>query len=130
MQERFDIILTEGFNIPRDNDALQATIDNLFKPGMQPYNLLLEALTEENRDKFGSSKFDALTFEVKRFDAVTLNGRIRVNYRLQLTFSCSAIVNDLNNQHSYWNLEIDPTLNTAHFEGEEYGDLRSTANEF
>lgn len=130
MQEKFDIALPGNFVLPQDNDSLQLAVESLFTPGSQPYNLLLEALTEENRDKFGSSKFDALTFEVKRFDPVMLKGRIRVNYKLQLTFSCSAIVKDLDHQHSYWNFEIDPALNTAHFEGEAYGDLRSTANEF
>ncbi|MCO5936734.1 hypothetical protein NAF17_14415 [Mucilaginibacter sp. RB4R14] len=130
MQEKFDIALPGDLAISLDNDALRSTIEMLFKPGIQPYNLLLEALTEENRDKYGSSKFDAIAFEVKRFDPITFKGRIRVNYKLQLTFSCSAIVNDLHNQHSYWNFEIDPILKTAHFEGEEYGDLRSTSNEF
>lgn len=130
MQEKFKINLPDSFKMPADDAQVLATIEVLFAPGNSAYQLLLEALTEENKDKFGSSLFSGLQFEVKRFDPVDLNGRVRVNYKLQITFSCSAIVNDLNNQHSYWNFEIERHSNIAFFEGDEYGDLRSTSNEF
>lgn len=130
MQEQFDITLPPQFVYPKDSAELQLAMQTLFEPGTHPYHLLLEALTEENKDKFGSSKFEGLKFEVRNFDAAVLKGRLRINYGLQLTFSCSGIVNNLNNQHSYWNFEIDKASITAHFTGDEYGELRSTADEF
>ena len=130
MQEVFNIILPDGLVIPRDNDHLQGAMEVIFQPGSEPYKSLIAALTEENKDKFGSSKFDTLQFEVKRFDPATLKGRLRIQYKLQLTFSCSGIVNDLNNQHSYWNFETDPLSGSMYFQGDEYGDLRSTTDEF
>jgi hypothetical protein len=130
MQEAFDISLPDDLVIPQNNDHLQKAMEVIFQPGSQPYKNLIAALTEENKDKFGSSKFDKLQFEVKRFDSATLKGRLRIQYKLELTFSCSGIVNDLNNQHSYWNFETDRLSGRMHFQGDEYGDLRSTAGEF
>jgi hypothetical protein len=130
MQEVFNIPLPDDLVIPQDNDQLIQAIDVIFQPGGEPYKNLIAALTEENKEKFGSSKFDALQFEVKRFDPATLKGRLRILYKLELTFSCSGIINDLKNQHSYWNFEIDKRLGHIHFKGDEYGDLRSTADEF
>lgn len=130
MQEVFSIILPDDLLIPQDNNQLQKAMEVIFQSGTEPYKSLIAALTEENKDKFGSSKFDALQFEVKRFDPATLKGRLRIQYKLQLTFSCSGIVNDLNNQHSYWNFETDLQSGRINFQGDEYGDLRSTTDEF
>ena len=130
MQEVFNISLPDDLLIPQDNDQLQKAMELIFQPGTEAYKSLIAALTEENKDKFGSSKFDALQFEVKRFDPATLKGRLRIQYKLQLTFSCSGIVNDLNNQHSYWNFETDQQSGRMYFRGDEYGDLRSTTDEF
>ena len=130
MQEFFNIILPDDLVIPQDNNQLQKAMEVIFQPGTEPYKSLIAALTEENKDKFGSSKFDALQFEVKRFDPATLKGRLRIQYKLELTFSCSGIVNDLNNQHSYWNFETDLLSGRIYFRGDEYGDLRSTTDEF
>jgi hypothetical protein len=129
MQETFDIILPEKFGPPKDFFQVQLMMEALFGPGTSQ-DKLLYALTEENRDKFGSPKFYDFTFEVKRYDHQSLNGRVRIQYKLQLTFSCSGIVNHLTNQHSYWNFNINPVTYKVHFVGDEYGDLRSTANEF
>jgi hypothetical protein len=130
MQEAFNISLPDDLMIPQNNDQLQKAMEVIFQPGSEPYENLIAALTEENKDKFGSSKFDKLQFEVKQFAPATLNGRLRIQYKLELTFSCSGIINDLNNQHSYWNFETDQLSGRMHFQGDEYGDLRSTADEF
>jgi hypothetical protein len=130
MQEVFSIPLSDDLVTQQNNDQLQKAMEVIFHPGSEAYKSLIAALTEENKDKFGSSKFAALQFEVKRFDPATLKGRLRIQYKLELTFSCSGIVNDLNNQHSYWNFETDQQSSRMHFEGDEYGDLRSTADEF
>ncbi|MFD0766468.1 hypothetical protein ACFQZI_16525 [Mucilaginibacter lutimaris] len=130
MQEEFNTPLPAGFKVPDSAESIKHTVETLFTRGTEAYAMLIKALTEENKDKYGSSEFEDLTFEIKRFDAATLKGRMRINYKLQLTFSCSAIVNNLNNQHSYWNFELNPSFNAAYFTGEDYGDLRSTADEF
>ncbi|GGH09718.1 hypothetical protein [Mucilaginibacter phyllosphaerae] len=130
MQEKFDVALPDGCLLPQNDRQLLAVIQTVFMPGSQPYTLLINALTEENKDKFGSSEFEGLQFEIKRFDPQVLTGRLRITYQLRLTFSCSAIVNNLNNQHAYWDFTINAFTNTAHFTGEAYGDLRSTADEF
>jgi hypothetical protein len=130
MQEVFNIPLPDDLVTQQNNDQLQKAMEVIFHPGSEAYKSLIAALTEENKDKFGSSKFDNFQFEVKRFDPATQNGRLRIQYQLELTFSCSGIVNDLNNQHSYWNFETDRQSGRMHFEGDEYGDLRSTTDEF
>jgi hypothetical protein len=130
MQETFEVSLPENFVAPKDQSQLHLWIKNLFRSDGVPYHKLLSALTEENKDKFGSSHFYDFTFETKRFEPDTLNGRLRIQYKLRLTFSCSGIVNELANQHSYWNFKLDPDAYTVYFIGDEYGDLRSTENEF
>lgn len=130
MQETFYITLPDKFSTPANNKELLIFLIETFKPESKPYNTLIAALTEENKDKFGSSKFDAISFEIKNFDTNLLKGRLRIQYSLELTFSCSAIINDLKNQHTYFNFELHPHLASIHFEGDEYGHLRSTADEF
>ncbi|WP_374948478.1 hypothetical protein [Mucilaginibacter sp.] len=129
MQEKFTAYLPPAFIMPGDNEQLLAAIDALFAIGTQTFAEIVEALKQEEKEKFGSPEITNLRFEVKRYNPVTLAGRLRINYDLQLTFSCSALVNDLNNQHSYWDFFIDPETRQIHFEGEPYGDLRSTAGE-
>lgn len=128
MKEAFDISYNQ--QLPKTVAELPAFFETLFKPATEAHALLIEALKQEEKAKFGSPEIGALRFEIKRFDAETFKGRFRMQYDLQLTFSCSALINDLNNQHSYWNFELDPQTNILRFEGEEYGDIRSTADEF
>ncbi|RYU89362.1 hypothetical protein EWM62_13615 [Mucilaginibacter terrigena] len=130
MQEKFDLALPGDFTIPRDNSRVQKNMNAIFSQGGEPYMTLVAALTEENKEKFGSPKFTGLHFEVKQFNPSLLSGRLRIKYNMELTFSCSGIINYLNNQHSYWNFKIDKALAVVRFVGDEYGDLRSTADEF
>jgi hypothetical protein len=129
MQESFETIFPDGFSIPQSNEALETTLLDLFQPDSLAYQLLITALKLEIRDKFGSPEISNLQFEIKRFDAVSLKGRMRINYALQLIFSCSDITNNFQGQHTYWNFEINRQTSHIYFEGEEYGDLRSTADE-
>jgi hypothetical protein len=130
VQESFETTFPAGFTIPTNNWELENALQDLFQPGSDPHESLITALKLEIRDKYGSPEISDLQFEIKRFDPSTLRGRFRVNYGLQLTFSCSDIANNFNGQHSYWNFEMNKQARLIHFEGEEYGSLRSTANEF
>ena len=130
MQESFEITLPSGFTNPTINAELEQTLEELFQPDSDAHTLLITALKLEIRDMFGSPQITNLQFEIKRFDPDTLKGRFRIDYALQLIFSCSDITNNLNGQHSYWNFEIDKQTNLILLKGEEYGDLRSTNDEF
>ncbi|MBD1393532.1 hypothetical protein [Mucilaginibacter glaciei] len=130
MKESFSTAFPDNFCIPLVSEDIIPLAGVLFSPGTEAFYLLVEALKQEEKEKFGSPEITNLRFELKRFDPVKLNGRVRLLYDLQLTFSCSALVNGLNNQHSYWNFEIDEPSKTIYFEGEEYGDIRSTVDEF
>ena len=130
MQEYFSFLLPGDLAVPQNNDELGLALKLWFQPGNKPYELLITALTLEIRDLFGSPVISSVQFEVKRYDPISLAGRVRINYHLQLTFSCSGIINEQPARHSYWNFNFDKTIGIAYFKGEEYGDLRSTHDEF
>lgn len=130
MQESFETAFPAGFTIPGNNAELEQALQGVFQPGSDTYESLITALKLEIRDKYGSPEISDLKLEIKRFDPAALKGRFRINYALQLIFSCSDITNNFNGQHSYWNFEMDNQTHLIHFQGEEYGNLRSTADEF
>ena len=130
MQESFEAILPAGFIIPEGNEAVEAALLDLFQPDSLAHRQLITALKLEIRDKFGSPEISNLQFEIKQFDTGSLKGRMRINYALQLIFSCSDITNNFHGQHTYWNFEIKRQTSRIYFEGDQYGDLRSTADEF
>lgn len=130
MRESFSVPLSTEHHLPTYDSDLIDFLTTLFSSEGSANSLLFEALKQEEKEKFGSPEIENLRFELKRFDPMTFKGRLRLRYNLQLTFSCSGLVNQLVDQHSYWNFELDRSSALIHFIGDEYGDLRSTADEF
>jgi hypothetical protein len=130
MKERFKASLPANFILPTTDKELQAALTQLFNYQGRSFNNLAEALKAENREKYGLPEISNISFEVIKFEPELIKGRIRVNYNLHITFSCSAIINHQNNQHSYWDFDFNRHFNELYFVGDEYGDIRSTLDEF
>jgi hypothetical protein len=130
MKERFKASLPANFILPTTDQELQAALTQLFNDQGRLFNNLAEALKAENREKYGLPEISNISFEVIKFEPELIKGRIKVNYNLHITFSCSAIINHQNNQHSYWDFDFNKHFNELYFVGDEYGDIRSTLDEF
>jgi hypothetical protein len=130
MKECFKASLPPNLSLPKTNQQLQQFITALFNQPGQNLNNLVEALKAENKDKYGLPEVTNLNFQVIDFDPNLVRGRIRVNFNLIITFSCSAIITNHNNQHSYFTFDYNRHFNELYFVGDEYGDIRSTLDEF
>jgi hypothetical protein len=130
MKERFKASLPANFILPTTDQELQSALTQLFNDQGMSFNNLAEALKAENREKYGLPEISNISFEVIKFEPELIKGRIKVNYNLHITFSCSAIITHQNNQHSYWDFDFNKHFNELYFVGDEYGDIRSTLDEF
>jgi len=129
MQEQFDIDFPAPFNIPENKDSLTKVLEIIFDPGERDFSVFTSAIQYENKPKFGPSAISNLRFDVVRYDLVTLRGRIRVWYDIQLTFGCEDTIKDHPNQHSYYNFTFNLAQAQICFESDA-PETSSTADEF
>jgi hypothetical protein len=129
MQQQFDVSLPPSFATPETAEQLTTALKSLFGTPETTLASLISALQYENKPKFGPSAINNLRFNVVRYDAGSLKGRLRLLYDMQLTFGCEDVIKDHLNQHSYYNFWFTPGQGLLHFESDAQ-DLPSTANEF
>ncbi|MBL4678609.1 MAG: hypothetical protein JKY70_20800 [Mucilaginibacter sp.] len=129
MQQSFKTDLPVSVRAPEDPEDIQRFIDTLFEPDNRAYPALVSALQYENKPKFGPSTVSNIRFVVERFDEISLKGRLRISYDMQLTFGCEDFTKDHHNQHSYYNFNINIPDNSLDF-STDIVEERSTADEF
>ncbi|MES2061808.1 MAG: hypothetical protein V4456_07810 [Bacteroidota bacterium] len=127
--QQFDALLTPSFAIPENKEQLTLSLDLLLSPGSAAAPGLTSALQYENKPKFGPSAITNLRFDVVQYDPVSLKGRLRLIYDMQLTFDCEDVIKDHLNQHSYYNFRFVPAESLLHFESDT-PEMPTTANEF
>nr|WP_067056469.1 hypothetical protein [Mucilaginibacter sp. L294] len=127
--QQFDVPLPTGVAFPENKEQLTLSLALLLDAGGAAETALASALQYENKPKFGPSAISNLRFEVAHYDLVSLRGRIRVLYDMQLTFGCEDVIKDHLNQHSYYNLQFNPGGGLFHFESDT-PEMPTTAEEF
>jgi len=125
----FDVSLPTGFAIPENNEQLTLSLPLLLASDGASAPGLTSALQYENKPKFGPSAISNLRFEVVQYHPVSLNGRLRVMYDMQLTFGCEDLTKDHLNQHSYYNFWFVPAKGLLHLKSDA-PEMPTTANEF
>jgi hypothetical protein len=127
--QQFDVPLLPGFVIPKNKEQLILRLGLLLSLGGAAMPGLSSALQYENKPKFGPSAISNLRFEVIRYEPLSLKGRLRLMYDMQLTFGCEDVIKDHLNQHSYYNFSFNPGGGLLHFES-DIAEMPSTADEF
>ncbi|MES2267701.1 MAG: hypothetical protein V4520_13135 [Bacteroidota bacterium] len=129
MQQQFDIDLPAAFAASKNDEAVMRFMERLFAPQGTAFATLVSALQYENKPKFGPATISNLRFEIVRYDLVSLKGRVRVLYDMQLTFGCEDMTKDHLNQHSYYNFNFILQPAQMHF-ASDAPEPASTADEF
>lgn len=127
--QAFDISLPAGFTIPVNNEQVIAGLDLFLSPDGIARQDMLSAVRYENKPKFGPSAISNLRFDVLHYDPVSLKGRLRLWYDMQLTFGCEDAIKDHLNQHSYYHFGFILEGTLLHFESDA-PEPASTADEF
>jgi hypothetical protein len=129
MQQQFNVDLPSLFTIPENKESLARVLEILFDPEETPLSALISAIQYENKPKFGPSAISNLRYDVVQYDSITLRGRIRVGYDMQLTFGCEDAIKDHLNQHSYYNFRFIAGQSLLHVESDA-PEAASTFDEF
>jgi len=121
--DTFEVKLND---IPGDIEAL---LQDLFKTGSKPYDLLKQAIEREFRPN-GAPEVKRMHIDRIKFNAGTGRGNFRVVLDIDYTFGCEDVLKTKENETSEWTFSIDAADNQIRFYSSPDIDSRSTADEF
>ncbi|MCR8556617.1 hypothetical protein KXD93_03145 [Mucilaginibacter sp. BJC16-A38] len=119
--DSFDVKITGHF------DDAETLLEDLFRPGTKPHELLKNALEREFRPN-GAPEVKQMNIDRVKYGAATSIGSFRVVLNIDYTFGCEDLLVQKNNEASEWTFTVNGDL--ISFYSSPYIDSRSTADEF
>ena len=113
-------------NIPAD---IKNLLEDLFKKGNKPYELLKQAIEREFRPNVAP---EVKRMEIDRimFEQVSVKGSFWVVLDIDYTFGCEDVLKAKENETSEWTFSVNNESENIRFCSSPDIDSRSTADEF